>query len=119
MKTLVLVLLTAAAVGEGPFRESVVPAGAHAAVLAAADLNHDRRPDLIVANLEDSKVTILLNDGGGKFHSASGSPFDSGAQPNDFAVADFNRDGHLDLAVVNTQTPFISLFLGDGRGSFH
>jgi hypothetical protein len=40
-------------------------------------------------------------------------------QPNDFAIADFNHDGHPDLAVVNTQTPFISVYLGDGHGGFH
>jgi hypothetical protein len=88
-------------------------------MVAAADLNHDSRPDLIVANLDEGTVTVLLNDGGGRFHPAPGSPFNSGSQPNDFAVADFNHDGHPDLAVVNTQTPFISIFLGDGRGGFH
>ena len=96
-----------------------MPAGPHAASVAAADLNHDSRPDLIVANLENSAVTILLNDVSGRFHLAPGSPLNSGSQPNDFAVADFNHDGYPDLAIVNTQTPFISIFLGDGRGGFH
>ncbi|MGO9261391.1 MAG: FG-GAP repeat domain-containing protein [Bryobacteraceae bacterium] len=118
MKPLLLALLAATAGGEVWFHEISVPAGAHAATVAAADLNHDSRPDLIVANPEDGAVTILLNDGGGRFHPAPGSPFNSGPQPNDFAVADFNHDGHPDLAVVNTQTPFISIFLGDGHGGF-
>jgi hypothetical protein len=39
-------------------------------------------------------------------------------EPNDFAVADFNHDGNPDVAVVNTQTPFIGVFLGDGHGGF-
>jgi hypothetical protein len=116
---LLLLALFATSAGEVPLQETVLPAGPHAAIVAAADLNHDSRPDLVVANLEDGEVTILLNDGGGHFHPAPGSPFQSGSQPNDFAIADFNHDGHLDLAVVNTQTPFISIFLGDGRGGFH
>ena len=87
-------------------------------MITAADFNHDSRPDLVVADLEGGEVTLLLNDGGGHFHPAPGSPFKSGYQPNDFAVADFNHDGNPDLAVVNTQTPFISIFLGDGRGGF-
>ena len=87
-------------------------------MIAAADFNHDSRPDLVVANSEGGEVTVLLNDGDGRFHPAPGSPFPSGSQPNDFAVADFNHDGNPDLAVVNTQTPFISIFLGDGRGGF-
>src|SRR5580704_17365809 len=98
MKSLLLVLLAASAAGEKSFYQINVPAGAHAAMIAAADLNHDSRPDLIVANLEDGAVTILLNDGGGRFHPAPGSPFPCGSQPNDFAVADFNHDGHPDLA---------------------
>jgi len=117
MKLLLLAFL-AVSTGEVSFQRTVVPAGAHAAIIAAADLNHDSRPDLVVANLESGEVTILLNDGGGRLRPAPGSPFPCGSQPNDFAIADFNRDGHPDLAVVNTQTPFISVFAGDGRGGF-
>jgi hypothetical protein len=119
MRPFVIVLFAAAAAGSLEFQETTLPAGPHPSMLAAADLNHDSRPDLIVANLEAGTVTILLNDGGGRSHPAPGSPFDCGPQPNDFAVADFNRDGQPDLAVVNTQTPFIGIFLGDGRGGFH
>jgi hypothetical protein len=117
MKPLALLLLAAAA-GDTPWSETVVNAVAHASVVTADDVNHDGRPDLIVADSEDGTVAILLNDGGAKFHPAPGSPFACGSQPNDFAVADFNHDGHPDLAIVNTQTPFISIFLGDGRGGF-
>jgi len=119
MKPFVAVLFAAFASGDLSFHEINLPAGPHASMVAAAYLNHDSHPDLIVANLEDGTVTILLNDGGGRFHPAPGSPFNAGSQPNDFAVADFNHDGNPDLAVVNTQTPFISIFLGDGRGGFH
>jgi FG-GAP-like repeat len=116
---LLLLALSAASAGAVTFQETVLPAGDHAAIIAAADLNHDSRPDLVIANLEAGTVTILLNDGDGHFHPAPGSPFQSGSQPNDFAIADFNHDGHPDLAVVNTQTPFISIFLGDGHGAFY
>ena len=119
MRLLLVALLAASAGGDPAFQETILPAGPHASIIAAADLNHDSRPDIIIANLEDSTVTILLNDGGGRFHQATGSPFPAGSQPNDFAVADFNHDGNPDLAIVNTQTPFISIFLGDGRGGFH
>jgi hypothetical protein len=37
---------------------------------------------------------------------------------NDLAVADFNHDGHPDLAIVNTQTPFLTILLGDGHSGF-
>jgi hypothetical protein len=118
MKALLLALAAASAASL-PLRENVLPAGRDAAILAAADFNRDGRPDLAVGHPEIGQVTILINDGGGRFHPAAGSPFACGEQPNDFAIADFNRDGNLDLAIVNTQTPFISIFLGDGRGGFH
>ena len=117
MKFLVLACLAASA-GEVALQETVVPAGDHAQTMLAADLNHDSRPDLAIAHPQSGTVTVLLNEGGGRFHAAPGSPFQAGSQPNDFAIADFNHDGHPDLAVVNTQTPFLSIFLGDGRGGF-
>ena len=117
MKPFLLVLLAAATAGPA-LQDVIILAVPHAGVLASADVNDDSRPDLIVADPDDDEIAVLLNDGGGHFHPAPGSPFVSGEQPNDFAVADFNRDGHPDLAVVNTQTPLISIFLGDGRGGF-
>jgi hypothetical protein len=117
MKPLLLCFFAVAA-SEVSFQETAVPAGAHASIVAASDLNHDGRPDLVIANLEAGEVTILLNGGAGHFRPAPGSPFQCGSQPNDLAVADFNHDGNPDLAVVNTQTPFISIFSGDGRGGF-
>jgi hypothetical protein len=120
MKLAILALLSAYAAGEADpsFSEFALPAGRDPETLAAADINHDGRPDLIVANLEAETVTVLLNDGHGRFHAAAGSPFACGHEPNDFAIADFNRDGNLDLAIVNTQSPFITVLLGDGKGAF-
>jgi hypothetical protein len=117
MKLLMAALLAFAASARVVLRSGFAR-GPHPGVLAAADLNQDSRPDLIVANFEDGTVTILLIDGGGRFHTAAGSPFVCGASPNDIAAADFNRDGHADLAIVNTQTPFLTILLGDGRGGF-
>ncbi len=119
MRLSLLVFVAAFASGALELHETILTAGPHADIMVAADLNHDSRPDLVVGDSEDGTVTILLNEGGGRFHAAPGSPFHCGSQPNDFAVADFNRDGHPDLAIVNTQTPFISILLGDGRGGFH
>ncbi len=118
MRLSLLVFVAAFASGALELHETILTAGPHADIMVAADLNHDSRPDLVVGDSEDGTVTILLNEGGGRFHAAPGSPFHCGSQPNDFAVADFNRDGHPDLAIVNTQTPFISILLGDGHGGF-
>src|SRR6266511_2449891 len=38
--------------------------------------------------------------------------------PNSVAIADFNGDGKLDLAVANTDTDNVSVLLGNGNGTF-
>jgi hypothetical protein len=100
------------------FDRIVLSTGHRPASIAVADLNHDHRPDLIVANFEDGTLTVLLGDGKDRFTPARGSPFGCGPSPNDIAVADLDGDGNLDLIVANTETPYITVLLGDGHGSF-
>jgi hypothetical protein len=100
------------------FDRIVVPTGHRPASIAVADLNHDLHPDLIVANFDDGTLTVLFGDGKDHFVPAPGSPFACGPSPNDIAVADLNSDGNLDLIVANTETPYITVLLGDGRGGF-
>jgi FG-GAP-like repeat len=86
--------------------------------IEVADFNNDKFPDIAVANLEDSSVTILLGDGKGKFAKAEGSPFFANCFPNDIAIADFDKDGNLDLGIANTETSMLTVFLGNGKGQF-
>jgi hypothetical protein len=81
-----------------------------------ADMNHDGKLDLIVANERSNNVTILLGDGKGAFAAAPGSPFPAGHSPNDMALGDFNRDGRLDVAFANHEKKYLNVLLGDGRG---
>ncbi len=100
------------------FNRIVIPTGHRPGSIAVADVNHDGRPDVIVANTEDETVTVLLGDGKGHFTIAPGSPFPCGKAPSDIAVADMNGDGNPDLVIANTGTPFITILLGDGKGGF-
>jgi hypothetical protein len=97
---------------------ATISVGHGAGFVALADVNGDRRPDIIVANTEDGTVSVLLNDGGRLFHPAPGSPFACGHWPNDIAVADMNGDNHPDLVIANHQTPYVTILLGDGTGAF-
>jgi FG-GAP-like repeat len=101
------------------FTKMVVPTGGDPDALAAADVNHDGAMDIIVANLEQGTVSVLLGDRKGHFHHSPGSPFPAGHLPNDIGIGDFNGDGHPDLLIANTQTPYVSFLLGDGTGRFH
>lgn len=99
------------------FRQVEFPTGASPGGVEAADLNGDGRPDLIVTN-ESGSVSIFLNDGAGRLHAASGSPFAAGQQPNDVAIADFNGDKKPDLAFANHETHALTVLLGNGSGGF-
>jgi hypothetical protein len=83
-----------------------------------ADLNNDKIKDIIIANAEDSGVTVLLGTGKGNFKEAKGSPFPAGYMPNDIAIADFNKDGKPDLAFANHDRKYLTVLAGDGSGGF-
>jgi hypothetical protein len=76
--------------------------------------------DLAVANQTDNTVSILLGNGDGTFTNAPSSPLvlPSGSSPTSIAVADFNKDGFPDLAIVNKGADTVSIFLGNGDGTF-
>jgi hypothetical protein len=91
--------------------------------LVAADLNQDGHLDLVVANGGDfthnipGSVGVLLGKGDGTFQAQRSFAPGSGI-PTSIAVADFNGDGHLDVAAAQfgAGTGNVSLFLGDGTG---
>jgi hypothetical protein len=100
------------------FREMTLPVGKGAKWISVADVNHDRNPDIVVANADGGTVSVLLGNGRGQFQAAAGSPFPAGHLPNDIAIADMNGDGNPDLVIANHQAPFITILLGDGRSGF-
>jgi hypothetical protein len=101
------------------FTTIVLPVDGDPDAIAVADVNEDGAPDMILANPQAGTVSIMLGDRKGHFRKSPGSPFSAGHLPNDLGIGDFNGDGHLDLLIVNTQSPFVTLLLGDGHGGFH
>lgn len=83
-----------------------------------ADFNRGGFPDIVVANSNDSSLSIFLNDGKGNFTETTGSPFFANRYPNDIAITDFNNDGNLDLCIANIEAKFLSVFSGNGKGQF-
>jgi hypothetical protein len=61
-------------------------------------------------------VEIMLNDGDRSF--TLGAPFTFVNVPYDVELADFDSDGHLDLAVVNFHGSNVSIGRGAGDGTF-
>ena len=80
----------------------------------SADLNGDGNPDLVGAST--SGVEVLLGKGDGTFQAPVLYPAKS--KPASIALADFNGDGHLDLAVQRAFGDAAVLLLGKGDGTF-
>src|SRR5260221_643369 len=79
--------------------------------------------DVVLVNSTSKNISILLGhaDSTGKpdgTFTELGLPIRVGTNPSSVIVADFNGDGFLDLAVANQSDNSISLFRGNGDGTF-
>src|SRR5207247_2481251 len=90
----------------------------HPIAVAVGDFNADGLQDLAVANHDSNTVSVLLGVGNGDFQEAPQSPIAVGTTPVWIVVGDFDGDGKLDLAVANYSNNNISVFWGNGDGTF-
>jgi len=89
------------------------------AAVIAADFNGDGKLDAAVVNTTDNTVAILLGNGDGTFVGAAPSAvLPTGHSPVFIVKGDWNSDGKQDLAIVNSGDNTVSVFLGNGDGTF-
>jgi hypothetical protein len=98
------------------FTNTDYPSAPGARALVTADLNRDGWPDVALAGLGTSTLSILLNTHGDGFAPAIAVPIGIGAF--DLTTGDFNRDGIPDLAVANADSNSLSILIGRGDGRF-
>lgn len=103
-----------------PFNQGLPQRGQWRQGFVVADINGDGHPDIVHGppRKGGSTPAIFLGDGKGHWRRWAEAvfpplPFDYG----DVAVADFNGDGHPDLAIAS-HLRGITVLVGDGRGSF-
>jgi hypothetical protein len=109
--------------------------GANPVATAAADLNGDLSPDVVVSNNGGSNgtavISILFGNGDGTLGTAPcasgcgpGTRLDLpgvGLSPQGIAVGDINGDSYADIAVVDDShgpADGVKVFLGNGLGCF-
>ena len=76
--------------------------GIRPSAMAVGDFNQDSHPDLAVGNRSGGlgpALSILLGAGDGTFGAQTG--VNANADPTSIAVADFDGDSHLDLAIAS------------------
>ena len=83
-----------------------------------ADLNSDGHLDIVTANVGSRDVTVLLNNGHGRFAASRSSPIPTGMASHLVAVADFNGDDSPDLAITAHASNDVAILLSDGKGGF-
>ena len=97
--------------------------------VAIADVDGDGHPDLVSSNsgVDGSEfppielpgsVSVLRSDGQGGFESPLQIDFEDPGRAHTVAIADLTADGHLDIAVTQTNANVATVLVGDGTGGF-
>jgi hypothetical protein len=105
---------------------STIATGSLPSSIAAADLNGDAKPDLVVANEGSDTASVLFNTtapGAASASFATAQGFAAGAAPNSIAIADLDADGIPDLLVADAGDDTASVLLnttepGSGTAAF-
>jgi hypothetical protein len=110
--------------GDGTFQPAIhFSPGIGPKRVAPADFNNDGHLDLVVGfspalGVSSSSVAVLLGNGDGTFRTAWTYVTGANSFPQ-LAVADFNGDGNLDLAVsTGSVNGSVNVFAGNGDGTF-
>jgi hypothetical protein len=107
--------------GDGTFTEfqkSPLPTGNVAVAIASGSLAGSTGPALAVVNQKDNTVSVYLGNGDGTFVQASQSPLATSNTPGGVAIAAFAQQSSGGIAVTNTASGTVTVFLDLGNGLF-
>src|SRR5437773_5245612 len=91
-------------------------------IMAAGDFDGDGHTDLVLGENDGSNPYSLLfyhGNGDGTLRLSNRTVLPADAKPRTGAVADFDRDGRLDIFASSSSLPGGLLLPGDGRGGFN
>ena len=110
--------------GDGTFTPASPPTlstgtGSSPVAAVATTLTSSGFTDLVVANHATNTLLVFLGNGDGTFKApTAATTIATGRGPSSIIAADFNADGKIDLAVTNQLDNSVSVFLGNGDGTF-
>ena len=102
--------------GDGSCLAPVFSESEDGRVMAIADFDGDRRPD--VAVLQGGVGDLVLRRGLGDGSFDPPRPIAAGGGAGSIIAADFDLDGHADLAQTHFEVDTVSIRLGYGDGTF-
>ncbi|CAF4325085.1 unnamed protein product, partial [Adineta steineri] len=107
--------------GNGVFKKNptlYLEEGSTLSGIIVTHFNGDGYLDIAVTNSHKNSLHVFFGKGDGNFLAEMTFHTGINSYPIDIAVADFNRDGCQDIAVVNQYSRNIGIFFGHGNGSF-
>jgi hypothetical protein len=81
--------------------------------VALGDVDADGRLDAVLSHLEDGTISVMSGTAGGSFGTARS--FQVGAAPVRLALADFDDDQRIDVAVTDIIDHRVRVLLNRGR----
>jgi Bacterial type II and III secretion system protein/FG-GAP-like repeat len=112
--------------GDGTFQAAIsAPTGNLPVSVAVANFHNalaGSNVDVAVSNQKDNSIFIFQINSDGTFSTSSSSPsliqLPAGYTPAGLATGSFTNSGHIDLAVADEGNDTVSVFLGNGDGTF-
>lgn len=104
--------------GSAGFTSTVTTQAGGSDQILYQDVNGDGVPDLIQ---ESGMLNVWFGKGDGTFNPPSDgyAYVVDGGTGQGMNLADFNGDGHMDIAQLGGDYKQVSIFSGDGKGAFH
>src|SRR5215831_16011043 len=100
------------------FQRSPLSVGNVPVAIASGSLAGSTGPALAIVNQKDNTVSVYFGNGDGTFVQASQSPLTTSNTPSGVAIADFAQQSTGGIAVTNTASGTVTVFVDLANGLF-